>query len=85
LKYLGKYSGILLNKLKTEGLWLGNLKTCIIQIGGINSSDKPVRDFVVFFGHDIEKCKLENNNRPMQRYHLQLGGKKVNNVWKDLF
>jgi len=56
IELFGKYSGILLNKLKTEGLWLGNLKACVIQIGGINWYDKPVKALGGFFGHDIEKC-----------------------------
>jgi len=31
----------------------------------------------------MQRIKLENENRPMQRYHLQLEEKKVNNVQQD--
>ena len=30
----------------------------------------------------MQRITLENENRPMQRYHLQLEEKKVNNVWQ---
>ena len=54
---LGSYSGLQLNKNKTEGLWLGNLEHA--HIGGIKWS-LEVKSLGFWFGQDQIKCEQLN-------------------------
>jgi hypothetical protein len=52
------FSGLIMNKDKTEGLWIGKLKHCKDKVGGIKWTDKPVKTLGIYFGHDKEECLL---------------------------
>ena len=60
IEIFGKHSGLKLNRNKTEGLWIGKLKTCNDQIGDIHWSKEPIKALGVYFGIDKQKC-LELN------------------------
>jgi hypothetical protein len=49
-----------MNKVKTEGLWIGKLKHCKDNVGGIKWTDKPVKTLGIYFGHDKEECERLN-------------------------
>ena len=55
----GNVSGLVLNLQKTEGLWLGNLANCNLQIGGINWPN-VIRYLGVYIGKDVNECNKRN-------------------------
>ena len=58
IEIYGSFSGLIMNKDKTEGLWIGKLKHCKEKVGGgIKSTDKPVKTQGIYFGHDKEECE----------------------------
>jgi hypothetical protein len=38
LEIFGSFSGLLLNRNKTKGVWIGKLKNCKYKIAGINNN-----------------------------------------------
>jgi hypothetical protein len=36
IEIFGSFSGLLLNRNKTEGVWIGKLRNCKYKIAGIN-------------------------------------------------
>ena len=53
----GSFSGLILNRNKTEGIWIGKLKYCKDKIRGIKWTQNPVKALGIFFGHDKEECQ----------------------------
>lgn len=51
VKIFGSYYGLKLNRNKTEGLWVGKLKSCKDKTEGINWSNGPVKTLGIYFGH----------------------------------
>jgi hypothetical protein len=45
----------LLNRNKTEGVWIGKLKNCKYKIAGINWTDKPIKSLGIYFGNNNEE------------------------------
>ena len=60
IEIFGSFSGLIMNKDKTEGLWIGKLKHCKDKVGGIKWTDKPVKTLGIYFGHDKEECERLN-------------------------
>jgi hypothetical protein len=60
IEIFGSFSGLIMNKDKTEGLWIGKLKHCKDKVGGIKWTDKPVKTLRIYFGHDKEECERLN-------------------------
>jgi hypothetical protein len=60
IEIFGSFSGLIMNKDKTEGLWIGKLKHCKDKVGGIKWTDKPVKTLGIYFGHDKEECENLN-------------------------
>ena len=48
----GSFSGLILNRNKTEGIWIGKLKNCKDKIGGIKWTQNPVKALGIFFGQE---------------------------------
>jgi hypothetical protein len=49
-KIVGSFSGLIMNKDKTEGLWIGKLKHCKDKVGGNKWTDKQVKTLEIYFG-----------------------------------
>ena len=60
IETLGKHSGLILNRNKTEGLWIGKLKSCLDKISGINWSHSPIKALGVYFGCNTVECNKLN-------------------------
>ena len=60
IKEFGKYSGLELNKNKTEGMWIGRNKLNKDKIGDIKWPDGPIKALGVYFGHDKDQCNELN-------------------------
>ena len=56
----GKVSGLLLNKEKTEGMWLGSLRFSHSQPLGIKWPLKPIKILGVYFSYNLEECNHLN-------------------------
>jgi hypothetical protein len=48
IEIFGSFSGLLLNRNKTEGVWIGKLKNCKYKIAGINWTDKPIKSLGIY-------------------------------------
>ena len=64
IEIFGSFSGLLMNKDKTEGLWIEKLKHCkdkvcvCVVVVGIKWTDKPVKTLGINFG--LEECEKLN-------------------------
>ena len=56
----GFFSGLIMNKDKTEGLWIGKLQHCKDKVGGSKQTAKPVKTLGIYFGHDKEEYEKSN-------------------------
>jgi hypothetical protein len=54
------YSGLKLNKNKSEGLWVGKSKYKTNNVDGINFTNKHVKALGVYFGNDKHECDRFN-------------------------
>ena len=85
IEIFGSFSGLKLNKNKTEGIWIGKLKHCKDKIDNINFRDKPVKVLGLYFGIISKECdklnwetKLEKTKNLMtswEKRNLSLLGK----------
>jgi hypothetical protein len=60
IEIFGSFSGLILNRNKTEGIWIGKLKNCKDKIRGIKWTQNPVKALGIFFGHNKEECQKLN-------------------------
>ena len=60
IEIFGSLSGLILDRNKTEGIWIGKLKNCKDKIGGIKWTQNPVKALGIFFGHNQEECQKLN-------------------------
>ena len=60
IETFGSFSGLKLNRNKTEGIWIGALKNSVDKIEGIRWTDRPVKALGIYFGHDRLKCEKLN-------------------------
>jgi hypothetical protein len=60
IEIFGSFSGLIMNKDKTEGLWIGKHKHCKDKVRGIKLTDKPVKTLGIYFGHNKEECEKLN-------------------------
>ena len=54
------FSGLKLNRSKTEGFLLGRLKNKQPNVQNISFSHKPIKTLGVYFGYDREECDRLN-------------------------
>jgi hypothetical protein len=55
IEIFGSLSGLMLNRKKTQGMWVGKLKNCKDKIEAIKWDNKPIKALGIYFGHDIDK------------------------------
>lgn len=60
VKEFGDYSGLILNKEKTEAMWLGSRKSCPHKPLGILWPNRPLRILGVYASYDKEACERLN-------------------------
>ncbi|VDI81457.1 blast:Transposon TX1 uncharacterized 149 kDa protein [Mytilus galloprovincialis] len=64
IEIFGTFSGLKLNKNKTEGIWIGKLKNCKDKVDNIKFTDKPVKVLGLYFGTNKAECaKLNWENK----------------------
>ena len=60
IETFGSFSGLLMNKNKTGGIWVGKLKHSKDKIQGIKWCEKPIKTLGVYFGNNKEECEKLN-------------------------
>jgi hypothetical protein len=69
IEIFGNFSGLMINRNKTEGLWIGKLKHSKVKEENIKWTNKPIKTLGIYYGHDYIECeklnwgkKIENMN-----------------------
>jgi hypothetical protein len=57
IEIFGSFSGLLLNRNKTEWVWIGKLTNCKYKIAGINWPDKQIKSLGIYFGNNNEESQ----------------------------
>ena len=60
METFGSFSGLILNRNETEGMWIGCLKHCKDKIENINWVTDYVKCLGIYFGHNKAECKQIN-------------------------
>ena len=60
IETFGSFSGLLMNKHKTGGIWVGKLKHSKDKIEGIKWYEKPIKTLGIYFGNNKEGCEKLN-------------------------
>ena len=78
IEIFGSFSGLTLNKNKTEGIWIGKLKNSKDKVAGINWTNKPVKALGIYFGHNREECEKLNWENKIEKMNklFHLWGKR---------
>jgi len=71
IEIFGSFSGLILNRNKTEGIWIDKLKKTKVKIGGIKWTQNPVRALGIFFGHNKEQCQNLNWEKKIEEMKNQ--------------
>lgn len=71
IEIFGSFSGLILNRNKTEGIWIGKLKNCKDKIRGIKWTQNPVKALGIFFGHNKEECQKLNWEKKIEEMKNQ--------------
>jgi hypothetical protein len=66
IEIFGSFSGLILNRNKTEGIWIGKLKNCKDKIRGIKWTHNPVKALGIFFGRNKEACQKITGRRKLK-------------------
>ncbi len=77
VKIFGKYSNLLLNKEKTQGMWLGKDRQNREKPLEISWPDKPVKLLGVYMSYDVEACNKLNYDKKLVKC------KNILNWWKS--
>ena len=51
IEIFGTFSGLMINRNKTEGLWIGKLKHSKDKVENISWTNKPIKSLGIYFGH----------------------------------
>ena len=87
IEIFGSFSGLILNRNKTEGIWVGKLKHCKDNIEGIKWTEEPVKVLGIYFGHDkkyCEKLNWEKKITEMKKKFEQWGKRNLSILGKIL-
>ena len=75
----GQVSGLILNVNKTEGIWIGSLSNCNIEIGGIKWPSY-VRYLGVYIGHNKDECRALNWENKLDAFERLLDNWKTKHL-----
>lgn len=60
IEHFGDFSGLRLNKNKTEAMWIGRNKLNVQEVGNIKWPSKPIKALGIHFGHNKRECEQLN-------------------------
>ena len=80
IEIFGTYSGLIPNRNKTEGLWIGKLKSCKEKIVGINWVEKTIKALGIYFGHCTKECEKLNWEKRIEKMNKLFASWKKRNL-----
>ena len=60
IEICGNFLGLMINRNKTEGLWIGKLKHSKDKEENIKWTNKPIKTLGIYYGHDYIECEKLN-------------------------
>ena len=60
IEIFGNFSGLRINRNKTEGLWIGKLKHSKDKEENIKWTNKQIKTLGIYYGHDYIECEKLN-------------------------
>jgi hypothetical protein len=54
------FSGLRVNRNKTQGLWIEKLKHSKVKVENIKWTNKPIKSLGIYYGHDYIECEKLN-------------------------
>jgi hypothetical protein len=60
IEIFGNFLGLMINRNKTEGLWIGKLKHSKDKEENIKWTNKPIKTLGMYHGHDYIECEKLN-------------------------
>ena len=67
IEIFGSFSGLKLNKNKTESIWIGKLKHCREKVCNITFTYKPVKVLGLYVGINKKECEELNWSNKIQK------------------
>jgi hypothetical protein len=65
----GTFSGLMINRNKTEGLWIGKLKHSKDKVENIKWTNKPIKSFFFVFFWNNTRTNNKSKNRCTQSFN----------------
>ena len=67
IEIFGNFSGLMINKNKTEGLLIGKLKHSKDNEENIKWTNKPIKTLGIYYGHDYIECEKLNWEKKIEK------------------
>ena len=67
IEIFGNFSGLMINRNKTEGLWIGKLKHSQDKEENIKWTNKPIKSLGIYYGHDYIECEKLNWEKKIEK------------------
>ena len=67
IEIFGNFSGLMINRNKTEGLWIGKLKHSQDKVKNIKWTNKPIKTLGIYYGHDYIECEKLNWEKKIEK------------------
>ena len=67
IEMFGNFSGLMINRNKTEGLWIGKLKHSKDKEENIKWTNKPIKTLGIYYGHDYIECEKLNWEKKIEK------------------
>ena len=67
IEIFGNFLGLMINRNKTEGLWIGKLKHSKDKEEHIKWTNKPIKTLGIYYGHDYIECEKLNWEKKIEK------------------
>ena len=61
------FSGLMINRNKADGLWIGKLKHNKDKVENIKWTNKPIKSLGIYYGHDYIECEKLNWEKKFEK------------------
>ena len=61
------FSGLMINRNKTDGLWIGKLKHSKDKVENIKWTNKPIKSLGMYYGHEYIECEKLNCEKKLKK------------------
>ena len=67
IEIFGNFLGLMINRNKTEGMWIGKLKHSKDKEEHIKWTNKPIKTLGIYYGHDYIECEKLNWEKKIEK------------------